>query len=73
MICVWTACGGQESGEADLNPKVLGCFGVFSPQKKGNAFAGNKENYYMDRRIIIEKRKKVIAMLFITMLKKIAF
>lgn len=48
MICVLTACGGQESGEADLNPKVLGCFGFFSPQKKGNAFAGNKENYYME-------------------------
>lgn len=36
MFYVLTAYGGQESGEADLNPKVLGCFGfgVFFPHKK---------------------------------------
>lgn len=35
MICVLTPCGGQESGKADPNPKVLGCcFGIFSSQKK---------------------------------------
>lgn len=31
MVYVLTACSGQQSGEADLNPKVLGCFGVFFP------------------------------------------
>lgn len=44
MICVLTAYGGQESGKADLNPKVLGCFYLFFFLKKANAFAGNKEN-----------------------------
>lgn len=74
MFYVLTAYGGQESGEADLNPKVLGCFGFgffFPPQKTtANAFARNKENQYMGRRIIIENRKKVILILFITMLMK---
>lgn len=74
IICVLTVYGSQESGEADLNPKVLGCFGLvcffFFPQKKANAFAGNKENQYLGRKIINENRKKLIPMLFITMLKK---
>lgn len=33
MICVLTACGNQESREADLNPEVLSCFGVLFPKK----------------------------------------
>lgn len=73
MFYVLTAYGGQESGEADLNPKVLGCFvwGFFPPQKKANAFASNKENQYMGKRII-ENRKKVILILFHYVDEKIA-
>lgn len=47
------------------------CLGFFPPQKKTNAFASNKENQYMGKRII-ENRKKVILILFHYVDEKIA-
>lgn len=47
------------------------CLGFFPPQKKTKAFASNKENQFMGKRII-ENRKKVILILFHYVDEKIA-
>lgn len=59
MICVLAAYCGQENGEADQNPKVLGVFPPPPKKKKNaNAFAGNKKNQYIVGELSLKMGKK---------------